>query len=222
LSVRDPNNTKKYLGTDDMWGLAESSLAKALDKRNLKYKRDEGEAVFYGPKIDIKLVDALGREWQCSTIQFDFNLAEKFDITYIAEDGKKHRLYMIHRALLGSLERFFGMLIEHYAGSFPLWLAPEQVRLLTIADRHQEYAEKIKKELLESDIRVDVDFSQNTTEYKIREAQLEKVPYIIVLGDKELEKQTLAVRDRDSGKVKFNIKTEDFIKELHEQIKNKK
>ena len=143
LSVRDPKNPDKYCGADDRWCQAEASLVKALETRGLAYERMEGEAVFYGPKIDIKVKDALGRFWQCTTIQFDFNMSERFDMTFIGEDGKEHRPYMVHRALLGSLERFFGILIEHYNGNFPLWLAPVQVEIIPIAERHDDYARKL-------------------------------------------------------------------------------
>jgi len=221
LSVRDPENKSKYIGNDEMWELAEKSLSKALDKLNMSYQKDIGGAAFYGPKIDVKILDALGREHQCSTIQFDFNLPEKFDVTYIGEDGNKHRLYMVHRALFGSFERFFGILIEHHAGAFPVWLAPIQVRVLSVADRNINYAKKIKDKLAESDIRVELDESQATVEYKIREAELEKIPYILVIGDKEEEKQSVAVRERGNSKVRFDVKIEDLIKEIKEKVKNK-
>lgn len=196
LSVRDPKTPDKYAGSDKMWQQAESSLVKALESRTLPYERMEGEAVFYGPKIDIKIKDALGRSWQCSTIQFDFNLPERFDMSYIAEDGKEHRPYMVHRALLGSLERFFGVLVEHYAGAFPVWLAPVQVKLIPIADRHIEYAMRIADELKQDGIRVEVDDSNERMNHKIREAQLSKTPYMAVIGDAEVQDSAVSLRLR--------------------------
>ncbi|MEM2956469.1 MAG: threonine--tRNA ligase [Candidatus Pacearchaeota archaeon] len=221
LSVRDPKNKSKYLGTDKMWALAEKSLEKALKKKKINYKVAEGEAVFYGPKIDIKLFDSLGREWQCSTIQFDFNLPEKFNIEYIGEDNQKHRAIMIHRAMLGSLERFFSILIEHYAGAFPTWLSPIQVKIMTLTDKNIKYAQKIENMLKELDIRVETDYSSTTIQSKIRDSQMEKIPYMIVIGKKEEENNTIAVRTRD-GKVKYGIKIDDFIKDLQKEIQEKK
>lgn len=221
LSVRDPKNKAKYLGPDKMWNLAEKTLEKALKSKKLKYRRAEGEAVFYGPKIDIKLFDSLGREHQCSTIQIDFNLPEKFNLEYVGEDNSKHRAVMIHRAMLGSLERFFGILIEHYAGAFPLWLSPIQVKLLTLTDDNIKYAKKIEQQLKEAEIRVETDFSPATIQSKIRNAQLEKVPFTIVIGEKEEKAGTLAIRTRDN-KVKYGIKTEDFLKQIKKEIGEKK
>ncbi len=197
LSVRDPLNPGKYAGSDELWQQAEISLVKALDARSLPHERKEGEAVFYGPKIDVKIKDALGRLWQCSTIQFDFNTPERFDVTFIGEDGKERRPYMVHRALLGSLERFFGVLVEHYGGAFPVWLAPVQVLIIPIADRHVAYARKVEAELSSDGIRVQVDARSERMNYKIREAQLQKIPYVLVLGDRESSDGTVAVRLRD-------------------------
>jgi len=197
LSVRDPERKDKYIGGDDMWEMAEKSLVKALERRELIYKREEGEAVFYGPKIDIKIKDALGRAWQCTTIQFDFNLPERFDMTFIGQDGQEHRPYMVHRALLGSLERFFGILIEHYAGAFPVWLAPVQAVLLTITDRNIPYGEKLNGTLSEAGIRVENDFRNEKLSFKVREAQVKKIPYMVVIGDREVETGTVTVRLRD-------------------------
>ena len=197
LSVRDSEHKEKYIGDDDIWELAEGSLVKALERRELSYKREEGEAVFYGPKIDIKIKDALGRAWQCTTIQFDFNLPERFDMTFIGKDGRKHRPYMVHRALLGSLERFFGILIEHYAGAFPVWLAPVQAILLTITDRNIPYGEELHGNLFNAGIRVDKDFRNEKLSFKVREAQMKKIPYMVVIGDKEMESGTVTVRLRD-------------------------
>ena len=197
LSVRDLERKEKYIGDDAMWEMAEESLVKALERRELTYKREEGEAVFYGPKIDIKIKDALGRAWQCTTIQFDFNLPERFDMTFVGRDGQEHRPYMVHRALLGSLERFFGILIEHYGGAFPVWLAPVQAVLLTITDRTIPYGEKLNKVLSEAGIRVEKDFRNEKLSFKVREAQVNKIPYMVIIGDKEVETGTVTVRLRD-------------------------
>lgn len=197
LSVRDPENPDKYAGSDSMWQQAETSLIKALETRTLSYERIEGEAVFYGPKIDIKITDALGRSWQCSTIQFDFNLPERFDMTYVSEDGKEHRPYVVHRALLGSIERFFGCLIEHYAGAFPIWLAPVQAIVIPISDRHLDYAHKVGSELSDAGLRIEVDSRTERMNLKIRQAQLQKIPYMLIVGDKEVESEGVSVRLRN-------------------------
>jgi len=196
LSVRDPNNLAKYAGSDAMWKQAEASLVKALEARKLPHERMEGEAVFYGPKIDVKIKDALGRDWQCSTIQFDFNLPERFSMTYIGEDGKEHQPYMIHRALLGSLERFFGVLIEHYGGAFPVWLSPTQAVVIPIADRHLDYARQVEAKLKEKGLRVEVDGRTERINLKIRQAQLDKVPYMLIVGDKEVAASSVSLRLR--------------------------
>lgn len=196
LSVRDPEKPDKYAGSGTMWDKAEASLVKALEARNLSYERMVGEAVFYGPKIDIKIKDALGRSWQCSTIQFDFNLPERFDMSYIAEDGQEHRPYMVHRALLGSLERFFGILVEHYGGAFPTWLAPVQVVVIPITDGNVEYARSVSAELQTEEIRVEVDERSERMNLKIRDAQLQKVPYMLIVGNKEESTSTVSVRSR--------------------------
>jgi threonyl-tRNA synthetase len=199
LSVRDPKNPGKYCGADDLWCRAEASLVKALETRGYPYERMEGEAVFYGPKIDIKIKDAIGRHWQCTTIQFDFNMSERFDMTYVGEDGKEHRPYMVHRALLGSLERFFGVLVENYNGSFPLWLAPVQVMILPIAERHEDYARALETRLREGGLRTEVDLSREKVGKKIRGAELQKVPLILVVGDKEVESGSASLRVHGQG-----------------------
>jgi threonyl-tRNA synthetase len=196
LSVRDPQNLSKYAGSDAMWQQAERSLIKALEARNLPHERKEGEAVFYGPKIDVKIKDVLGRYWQCSTIQFDFNLPERFDMTFIGEDGKERRPYMVHRALMGSLERFFGVLVEHYSGAFPVWLSPVQVMIIPIADRHLDYARKVEAELKADGLRVQIDGRSERMNSKIREAQLQKIPYMLVVGDKEVAEEGVSIRLR--------------------------
>ncbi len=187
---------EKSIGEDALWEAAENALRRALERRNMAYQVDAGGGAFYGPKIDIKIRDALGRAWQCTTIQFDFNMSERFDLEYIGEDNKPHRPYMVHRALLGSLERFFGVLIEHYAGAFPVWLAPVQAVVVPIADRHVEYAERVKAELEAAGLRVSVDARNERMQLKIRDAQLQKVPYILVVGDKEAQAGAAAVRLR--------------------------
>ena len=197
LSVRDPRNLGKYVGSDAIWQQAEGSLVKALEARNLPHERKEGEAVFYGPKIDIKIKDVLGRAWQCSTIQFDFTEPERFDMTFIGEDGKERRPYMVHRALLGSLERFFGVLVEHYGGAFPVWLAPVQAMIIPISDRHTDYARKVEAELKAEGLRIQVDVRPERMNYKIREAQLQKIPYMLVVGDKEAAAASVSVRLRN-------------------------
>lgn len=195
LSVRD-DRKDKYLGTDEMWELAESALLKAINARNLRYTRMEGEAVFYGPKIDIKLIDALGRGHQGPTIQFDFNEPQRFDVAYVGQDGQPHSVIMIHHVVLGSMERFFGGLIEHYAGAFPVWLAPVQAKILPVTSDLDDYAIKIKDEIAKHGIRVDVDLRSEKLGFKIREAQLEKIPYMLVVGKREAEANTASVRLR--------------------------
>ncbi|RPI99994.1 MAG: threonine--tRNA ligase, partial [Candidatus Aminicenantes bacterium] len=199
LSVRDPKNPGKYAGADALWRQAEASLVKALETRGYPYERMEGEAVFYGPKIDIKIKDAIGRLWQCTTIQFDFNMSERFGMTYVGEDGQEHRPYMVHRALLGSLERFFGVLVEHYNGSFPLWLAPVQVMVLPIAERHEAYAKGLDAKCRESGLRSSVDLSREKVGKKIRQAEVEKIPLILVVGDKEVERGSASLRVHGQG-----------------------
>mgnify|MGYP001575683779 CR=1 FL=1 len=168
----------------------------ALERAQIPYQIDEGEATFYGPKIDIKVKDAIGREWQLSTIQFDFNLPERFNLSYVGEDGQEHRPYMVHRALMGSMERFMGVLIEHFAGAFPAWLAPVQAMLIPIADRHVDYAQQTAARLKEAGLRVEVDERNERMNAKIRDAQLQKIPYMLVVGDKEAESGSVALRLR--------------------------
>ncbi len=188
---------EKYVGSEENWQRATEALKKALREKGLQYEIDPGEGVFYGPKIDIKVKDSLGRPWQCSTIQVDFNIPERFDVTYRGQDGRDHRPIMIHRALMGSLERFFGILIEHFAGAFPLWLAPQQIALLTVADRHIPFAESLAKKLEEEDFRVERGFENEKVGYKVRVATVRKIPYSVIIGDRELDSQKLGVRRRD-------------------------
>jgi len=208
------------MGSDEVWEKATNGLKAALDAKKIKYKINEGDGAFYGPKIDFHLKDCLGRTWQCGTIQLDFAMPEKFDLTYEGKDGKKHRPIMIHRVIYGSIERFLGILIENYAGKFPLWLAPTQAVILNINDSHIPYGEKIKQKLEKSNIRVETDFRTETMPKKVREAQLKKIPLILTVGDKEKTNNTVAVRTLD-GKVYFNINPEDLIKKVQEIIESK-
>ena len=188
---------EKYVGEPEMWDHATESLRQALVERGLEYGIDEGGGAFYGPKIDIKIKDALGRDWQCTTVQFDFNLPERFGLVYQDEQGNRVQPYMVHRAILGSLERFFGVLVEHYAGAFPLWLSPVQAVVIPIADRHNEYAEQVAEQLRDAGFRVEVDDRSERMNQKIRQAQLQKTPYMLVVGDREAEANAAAVRTRD-------------------------
>jgi threonyl-tRNA synthetase len=201
LSVRGTNSTKKYFGSDEDWERAEQALVETLTEQDLPYERMEDEAAFYGPKIDIKVKDSIGRLWQLTTVQFDFNLPQRFQLEYIGEDNKPHQPIMIHRALFGSMERFFGVLIEHYAGAFPLWLAPVQVAVLPITDRINEYSEKIADDLRAEGFRVEVNVRSDKIGAKIRDAQMQKIPFMLVLGDREVEEGKVAVRERLKGDI---------------------
>ncbi len=192
---------EKSLGTDEEWAMATGGLENALIKRGIKYEVDEGGGVFYAPKIDVKLFDAIGREWQGPTIQVDLNLPKRFDVSYIGEDGTRHQAVMVHRAVLGSMERFCGGLIEHYAGSFPFWLAPTQVAVLPIADRHHDFCDKLMTRLLDNDFRAQLDARAETVNYRIREAQMQQTPYMVVIGDKEQEEGKVALRHRRDGQI---------------------
>src|SRR3989339_2097423 len=210
----------KYVGSDENWEMATKASKLAMEKKEIDYKVDAGAGVFYGPKIDVKMKDAIGRLWQGPTIQVDFNLPERFDLHYMAEDGSRKRPVMIHRVVLGSMERVLGALIEHYAGAFPLWIAPVQATILPIADRHVEYAEEIKERLLEQGFRVDIDISREKIGLKIREAQLQKIPYMIILGDKEIEAKKLAVRAKTEGDIGL-FSLDDFINKVKVEIDNR-
>ncbi len=207
LSTRDP---EKSAGDEERWEQATEALRAALERAGLPYDVDEGGAAFYGPKIDLKMIDALDREWQLSTIQFDFNLPERFDLTYVGEDGQPHRPYMIHRALLGSMERFMGVLIEHYAGAFPVWLAPVQAVLIPIADRHLDYAHKVAEQLRTEGLRVEVDERSERMNSKIRDAEMQKIPYMLIVGDREAEAGKVALRLR-SGENPGPMPIAEFI-----------
>ncbi len=208
------------VGEPEHWAAAEAALEASLQRAGLPYEVDEGGGAFYGPKIDIKVRDALGREWQLSTIQFDFNLPERFDLSYIGEDGQPHRPYMVHRALLGSMERFFAVLIEHYAGAFPVWLAPVQAMLIPIADRHAAYAHEMAKKLKAAGLRVQVDDGSERMQAKIRNAQTQKIPYMLVVGDKEIEQGAVALRLR-SGENPGAMKVEEFLQRAAKEIAEK-
>ena len=199
LSVRDESKKGEYAGTEEDWRMAEEALTRSLSARGMTWTRMEGEAVFYGPKIDVKLIDAIGRPWQLSTVQFDFTLPKRFNLSYIASDGHEHQPVMVHRALLGSIERFLGVLIEHYAGAFPIWLAPVQAMVIPIAERHHEYAQKVLGRLTEAGLRAEVDDRNEKMGYKIRSAQTQKIPYMLVIGDKESQSGEVSVRNRFSG-----------------------
>jgi threonyl-tRNA synthetase len=199
LSVRDLAKRENYAGTEEDWEMAEGALIDAMKAKHMQWTRMEGEAVFYGPKIDVKLIDAIGRPWQLSTVQFDFTLPKRFNLSYIGPDGQPHQPVMLHRALLGSVERFLGVLIEHYAGAFPIWLAPVQVVLIPIAERHQGYARTVMERLVSAGLRVELDDRNEKMNYKIREAQNSKVPYMLVMGDKEAQSGQVAVRNRFQG-----------------------
>lgn len=217
LSVRDPNKKGDYLGEDHEWELAESALENVVKRAGIPYQRAEGEAVFYGPKIDIKIADAIGRMWQCSTIQFDFNLPRRFEVKYVGPDGQEHQVYMVHRALLGSMERFFATLIEHYGGDFPVWLAPVQVQIITIADAQQPYAEELKTLFRAKGIRADADLREEKMGAKIRDAELMKIPYMLVLGKKEVEERTVSVRSRKKGN-EGSMPVDGFLEKLVAEI----
>jgi len=211
---------EKAIGTEEQWRQAENALQKVLHNQKVDYEVDKGGGAFYGPKIDIKIEDAIGREWQMTTIQFDFNLPERFDMVYTGSDGQEHRPYMIHRALLGAWCRFFGLLIEHYAGAFPVWLAPVQVMVIPVADRHLDYARKLEADLKSEGIRVKVDARSETVNLKIRQAQLEKIPYMLVVGDKEVAAATVSVRLR-SGEQLSAQSLDNFKETIKTVIANK-
>ena len=211
---------EKYAGELERWDMATDALRNVLENLHIDYKVDPGEGVFYGPKIDVKLKDALGRLWQGPTIQVDFNLPERFDVNYVAEDGQEHQVVMIHRTVLGSMERFFACLTEHYAGAFPLWLAPVQVVLIPIADRHTDYARKLFKDMRAKDVRVQLDDRSERMNLKIREAQLNKIPYMLVIGDKEIEKGTMSVRSR-SGEDLGSLSYTDFMSRMKSLVESR-
>ena len=207
------------MGSDEDWNMAEGSLKGALDELNLPYKINEGDGAFYGPKIDFHLQDSLGRTWQCGTIQLDFQLPQRFELDYIGSDGEKHRPIVIHRVIFGSIERFIGILIEHFAGKFPTWLAPVQVKILPISDKFNDYASEVKNKLLDNGIRVEEDLRAEKIGYKIREARNERVPYIVIVGEKEVENQNIALRSRKNGD-EGSVELDRFIDRIRNEIKS--
>jgi threonyl-tRNA synthetase len=212
---------ERYIGSEEAWEHATNALKRALERKGMKYIIREGEGAFYGPKIDFHIRDALGRTWQCATIQVDFAMPERFNVTYIGADGKAHKPVIVHRVIYGSLERFIAILLEYYAGNLPVWISPIQVIVIPVADEYIGYAEEVFKKIKDSGIRVEIDKEHATVSYKIRNAQLQKIPYMLVVGKKEVESNTLAVRTRD-GKVKYEVSLNEFISEIKEQIKNYK
>ncbi|OHB15817.1 MAG: threonine--tRNA ligase [Candidatus Zambryskibacteria bacterium RIFOXYC1_FULL_39_10] len=221
ISIRDPKNKEKYFGVDDVWQKAEEILVEQVKKWNVPYSIEEGEAAFYGPKIDIKVNDSIGREWQLTTIQLDFNQPENFEMDYTGEDGKKHRVVVLHVAIFGSFERFFGILIEHYAGNFPLWLSPVQVKVIPVRDSHNKYAQEVYDLLKEAGIRAVVDLEDENLGKKVRATKNEKIPYWIVVGDKEVESKEFTLESREGNKLE-SLSSQKLLDLLQKQIKEKK
>ena len=220
LSVRDPETKDRYIGEDAVWEQAETALKHALDTSGLAYRRAEGEAKFYGPAIDIQMKDALGRGWQGPTIQVDFNEPKRFDVNYVGEDGDSHRVVMVHRTVLGSMERFVGGLIEHYAGAFPVWLAPVQAMVIPISDDQLGYAVEVTDRLKERNIRVSVDERREKMGYKIREAEQQKIPYMLIVGAREMEAEMVAVRKRGEGDLGVSS-VEAFLDRISEEVERR-
>jgi threonyl-tRNA synthetase len=217
LSTKDPD---KFVGTDEGWDEATAALRQALERHGLEYSVKDGDAAFYGPKIDIDVRDAIGRSWQLSTIQYDFNMNERFELEYVGADNNRHRPVMLHRALFGSIERFFGVLVEHYAGAFPPWLAPVQVVAIPIAERHNEYLDKVAARLRECGVRVEVDASDDRMQKKIRNAQVQKVPFMLIAGDRDVEDGAVSFRyrngDQDNG-----VSVEDAIARVVDAVERR-
>jgi threonyl-tRNA synthetase len=211
---------KDAMGTDEEWEIATTALKEAMEANGMPYVINEGDGAFYGPKLDFHLEDSIGRTWQCGTIQLDFQMPQRFDLTYIGPDGEKHRPIMIHRVIFGSIERFIGILIEHFAGKFPLWIAPVQVKLLTVTEKFSDYAVQVEKKLKEAGLRVEIDIRNEKIGYKLREARNERVSYICVIGEREAESNTLTVRSSKEGEL-GEMSVEDFSIRLIEEIKGK-
>jgi threonyl-tRNA synthetase len=211
---------EKSMGSDEDWEVATNALEQALKEKGMNYKINPGDGAFYGPKIDFHLRDSLDRTWQCGTIQLDFQMPERFDLTYIGEDGERHRPVMIHRVIYGSIERFIGIITEHFAGAFPAWLSPVQARVLPITDRHHDYAKEVWERLKAAGIRAEVDLRSEKTGYKIREGQLQKIPYLLVVGDREVEAGTVSVRHRKEGDL-GSREVSAFISDLQREIAEK-
>ncbi|PIU14453.1 threonine--tRNA ligase [bacterium (Candidatus Gribaldobacteria) CG08_land_8_20_14_0_20_39_15] len=221
LSLRDPKNKEKYAGDDEGWKMTQKVLREVAKEMNFNYKEEAGEAAFYGPKLDFKIKDCLGREWQCSTLQFDFNLPQRFDMSFVNEKGQKEKPYVLHRVLFGSFERFIGVLLEHYAGALPLWLSPEQVWILPISSSHKKYAQEIGKRFQASGFRFQVKDENETIGKKIREGEMQKIPYLLIVGDKEIKAKTVAVRQRGKGDL-GQMATDKFIDIIKKEIASKK
>lgn len=220
ISIRDPKDKTKYFGSDDVWQKAEQILIEQVKKWGVPFSVEEGEAAFYGPKIDIQVKDSIGRDWQLTTIQLDFNQPENFEMDYTGQDGQKHRVVVLHVAIFGSFERFMGILIEHYAGAFPLWLSPVQAKILSVSEKHAEYAKEVATMLKAANIRAEADDSNESLGKKIRAAKMEKVPYILVVGDKEVESKTVTAESRDAGKLDA-MSINDFISRATSEIKSR-
>jgi threonyl-tRNA synthetase len=214
LSTKDPN---KYVGSDEIWDVATEALREALDHHGLPYQIKHGDAAFYGPKIDIDVRDAIGRSWQLSTIQADFNHPERFDLEYVGADNARHRPIMLHRALFGSIERFFGVLLEHYAGAFPTWLSPEQVRVLPVAEAHEEYAAEVVAALADVGMRVEIGHADDGLGKRIRHAKMEKIPYVLVVGDDDVAARTVGVNPR-GGEVVRGVSMAQFVADLQAEV----
>ncbi len=212
---------ENHMGDEETWEKATNALMNALERAGLDYKVNEGEGAFYGPKIDFHIKDSIGREWQCATVQLDFMMPEKFDLTYIGPDNREHRVIMIHRAIYGSLERFFGILIEHYAGAFPTWLSPVQVVIIPISERHEEKAKEVKEILEKAGVRVEIDDRRETLGYRVRQAQLQKIPYMVILGDKEVASERISLRTRN-GKEYKDVSLEGFVAKVTEEIRDRR
>jgi threonyl-tRNA synthetase len=221
ISLRDKEDRSKYIGSDDNWNLAEQAIIEAAEEKGLNTIVEYGEAAFYGPKLDFMVRDAIGRKWQLGTIQVDYNLPERFELTYIGEDNNKHRPVMIHRAPFGSMERFIAVLIEHCAGKFPLWLAPTQVQILPISDKFIPYCDEVVKQLKIADIRAEIDDRNEKIGKKIRDTELNKVPLMLVIGEKEMNDNKVAVRRQGKGDLGVQS-VEEFIAMVNEEVKNKK
>ncbi|MCI9063004.1 MAG: threonine--tRNA ligase, partial [Clostridia bacterium] len=219
LSLRDKNNKEKYFDDDNMWEMAESQLREILTELDINFYEAEGEAAFYGPKLDIQIKSALGHDVTVSTCQLDFLLPERFELEYIGEDGDKHRPVVIHRAILGSMDRFMSFLIEETKGAFPTWLAPVQVKVIPITDRQRDYAENIVRMLENENVRVELDDRSEKMGYKIREAQLQKIPYMLIVGDKEIEANAVGVRSRKDGDI-GQMPTDEFVEKIKNEIDN--
>lgn len=221
-SFRDPKK-EKYLGNDEKWNVAESTIVKILEDKKIDYKKEIGEAAFYGPKMDFKVKDSLGREWQLSTVQFDFNLPDRFDMTFVNNEGEKEQPYMIHRALFGSIDRFMGIIIEHYAGAFPTWLSPKQVVIVPVSEKFNDYAKEVREKLFAKNIRVEADTRDESLGKRIREAEKAKVPYILVVGEKEMNDKTVAVRARDNKENKQEVvELDGFVENIVGEVLKRK